>query len=651
MKAFKKLLSAVTASAVTLSLAAGTTAMFSTVSAADIDSMTAVELVEDMGTGWNLGNSFDCTNTWDNPLTVDKIETAWGNPKTTEGLIDFIAFHGFKTIRIPVTWYQMTSSDGTINTEYLARIKEVVDWCYANDLYVIINMHHDGLSGNWLANGTGAKDQFSFMWTQIASYFKGYDRHLAFEAWNEIDWDYNTIQTMGQAFVDAVRNSSGDYNDDRLLIIPGKNTNFDATVSTSYQLPTDPANMLAVDIHYYDPTQYTVYSDDDNPWGGGVTPQNTWGTDAEIAEVKNDFLQLSSRFVDNGIPVIIGEYGVENLNKPDDQGRVVFTETVASEAYNANGICAILWDGSEGSDMQYTVRANQTWLNSEFGEFYKELSGGTYVSPDGMILTDRVTVTGTFTDAEDATALIVDLKQFQDTAAVLKDVIWTVIPEGLTDAGYYGQVAVQANMTDLATRGEHNWAYQPVSIANESDVYTTSLQEGWNYNDADGKAALYDMTQYTLEYDYLKLAFWYVGSDGTAPTMSFDPEVTIIFEEPIWVTPNYEVPTEPESTEPSSEETTEPSSEDTTAAPTEDTTAPTETDSDPAGASMCGDVNNDGTINIADVILLNRALLGDAEIDAVGKANADTDGNSILEATDSLNILKLIVELIDALPV
>lgn len=628
MKIFKKALSAVTAGAVTLSLAAaGSTAMFSTVNAADLDSMTAMQLVEDMGTGWNLGNTFDCTNTWTNPLTVEAIETAWQNPVTTQSMIDAIAFYGFNTVRIPVTWYQMTSGN-TINEEYLARIKEVVDYCYANDLYVIINMHHDGLSGNWLYNGTGAQSQFSAMWTQIATYFADYDRHLAFEGWNEIDWDYNTIKTMGQAFVDAVRGAGGN-NDDRLLIIPGKNTNFDNTVSTSYQLPTDSANMLAVDIHYYDPTQYTVYSDDDSSWGGGITPQNTWGTDAEVAEVKNDFLELQSRFTSQGIPVIIGEYGVENYNKPDDQGRVLFTETVASEAYNADGICAILWDSSNGGDMKYFDRVSQSWLNAEFGDFYKELSGGTYVNEDGLILTDRVTMTST-SDSE----VLVDISAFKDKA-VIKEVIWSVNVEGLTDAGYYGLVGFQANVTDDATQSEHNYAYQGISIANESDVYTTSVTEGW----LDGNDEAY--VGYSLDYDYIKIAVWYIGSDGTAPTVTMNPEVTIVFEDAIWVTPDYEIPTDDPTEETTEEPTVEPTVEETTEAPTDE----------PVGEAVYGDVDDNGKVEILDVIALSKSLMGSGTLTTQGAANADVDQNGAINTTDALNIMKYLVKLIEILPV
>lgn len=149
MKFMKKLLSTMTAAAIGLSMTTALSLGTSVASAAD---KTAVELVEDMGLGWNLGNALDSTNTWDSSLTPSKIETAWGNVVTTENMIKEVKKAGFNTVRIPVTWWDMTgksgaanmnSFDGTVGDAYLARVKEVVDYCIDNDMYAVINTHHD----------------------------------------------------------------------------------------------------------------------------------------------------------------------------------------------------------------------------------------------------------------------------------------------------------------------------------------------------------------------------------------------------------------------------------------------------------------------------------------------------------------------------
>ncbi|WP_443965202.1 cellulase family glycosylhydrolase, partial [Ruminococcus sp.] len=105
MKFMKKLLSAVTAAAIGATM---TTALSAGVSTASAASKTAVELVEDMGLGWNLGNALDCTNTWTDSPTPEQIETAWGNISTTESMIKEVKKAGFNTVRIPVTWWDMT---------------------------------------------------------------------------------------------------------------------------------------------------------------------------------------------------------------------------------------------------------------------------------------------------------------------------------------------------------------------------------------------------------------------------------------------------------------------------------------------------------------------------------------------------------------
>ena len=83
----------------------------------------------------------------------------------------------------------------------------------------------------------------------------------------------------------------------------------------------------------------------------------------------------------------------------------------------------------------------------------------------------------------------------------------------------------------------------------------------------------------------------------------------------------------------------------------EDTGATTVTEEPEQPQSYrCGDVNDDNEIDIMDVILVNKYLLGTAELSAQGKASADADANGIIDTTDSLLIIKYVVELIETLP-
>ena len=112
-----------------------------------------------------------------------------------------------------------------------------------------------------------------------------------------------------------------------------------------------------------------------------------------------------------------------------------------------------------------------------------------------------------------------------------------------------------------------------------------------------------------------------------------------------------EAPTEPPTEAPTQAPTEQPT-EAPTQAPTEQPTeAPTQAPTEQITVDMYGDVNGDGAVDIMDVILLNKYLLGGSELGEKAKASADVDRNEKLDSTDSLNILKYIVELVSSLPI
>lgn len=199
--------------------------------------MTAKDITQNMTIGWNIGNSLDATG-----AGLSYHETSWGNPKITQELINTVKAKGFNTIRIPTTWYPevTTSTDEngnpvyTIKEEWLARVKEVVDYAYQQDMYVILNIHHE----EWInrSDFPTAYDEMSErlkqMWTQIATYFKDYDQHLIFEGMNEprqigtsYEWQgnaecYEVVNKLDADFVNTVRSIDSPYQDTRLLMIP-----------------------------------------------------------------------------------------------------------------------------------------------------------------------------------------------------------------------------------------------------------------------------------------------------------------------------------------------------------------------------------------------------------------------------------------------
>ena len=172
--------------------------------------VSSFDVIEELGFGWNLGNTFDA---WEKGRNqgLDS-ETCWGNPKTTPELIDFVAKSGFKAIRIPTTWHNHLIDDKyTIDPKWMKRVKKVVDICLEKGLYVILNTHHDNAEPNRmpLPYGRGyyplkkdivESEKFIYnVWVQIATAFNnGYDHHLIFEGLNEprlirsqYEWWYN----------------------------------------------------------------------------------------------------------------------------------------------------------------------------------------------------------------------------------------------------------------------------------------------------------------------------------------------------------------------------------------------------------------------------------------------------------------------------
>ena len=356
---------------------------------------TAIETVNDMGLGWNLGNTFDCFGTWKNIKVPDDQITMWGNVVPTGEMVTTIKKYGFKTVRFPVTWMSFMDESGKVSDEWMSRVKEVVDWIIKAGLYCILNVHHDGVSGNWLSQGAHVKARYVTLWTQIATTFKDYDDHLILESMNEVeyktgnDFDFNSLYTLTQAFVDTVRGLGG-KNADRLLLISGMNTNLESTCSAGYKMPTDKANKLAISIHYYLPPQFTVEADD-KPWTWTddqgvvheITPLQKWGSESDYQEMVTNFETMKKAFVDKGIPVILGEVGVLTEQKKEKASirEFLYAEYTMTAAYD--GFMSVLWDTSKNTagDMNFYNRETDKWYDEQIRDNFVNIAAGKYVNP------------------------------------------------------------------------------------------------------------------------------------------------------------------------------------------------------------------------------------------------------------------------------
>lgn len=326
------------------------------------------QIVEAMGPGWNLGNQLESV--------TDNVpeETNWGNPVITEKLIQSVKAAGFKSIRIPVSYFAKIDDDKdyTIDSKWLDRVQEVVDYCIKNDLYAAINIHGDGyntIDGSWLLcngkNQTEIKKKYKKVWKQIAERFKNYDEHLLFESMNE-EFDgsysepnkeyYQNINDYNQIFVDTVR-KTGDNNTKRWLIIPGWNTNIDYTAGDyGFKLPTDQYRDKSIDkeeqrimisVHYYSPWDFCGGENCViTQWGNEADDPSKTSTTCDETYMKNQLNLMKTTFADKGYPVFIGEYGSIDKTSYDSENeyyRAYFARKLC-QLSRKNGCIPMYWD-------------------------------------------------------------------------------------------------------------------------------------------------------------------------------------------------------------------------------------------------------------------------------------------------------------------
>ncbi|MDE6087166.1 MAG: cellulase family glycosylhydrolase, partial [Oscillospiraceae bacterium] len=302
----------------------------------------AQKIVDNITAIWSLGNTLDCYNvTW----SVAEFETAWGNPKTTKKMIDTVKAAGFNTIRIPVSWTDHIDEQGNIDSIWLNRVQQVVDYAMDNKLYTILNMHHDDYT--WLnptyADEDAVKEKYIKIWQQIADRFENYDTKLIFEGLNEPrvvdspnEWtggtpeEHEVINDLLEEFVKTIRKSGGN-NPMRTLIVTTHAASIEKTAVEALEIPKD--NNLIVSIHSYAPWKFTTYDYQD------VTEFD----DAAKEELNAQFDYLKETFVDHGIPVIIAEFGAENKNNSEERAEYYYY--YITEAAKRGIPCGV-WDNN-----------------------------------------------------------------------------------------------------------------------------------------------------------------------------------------------------------------------------------------------------------------------------------------------------------------
>ncbi len=345
--------------------------------AGNLSGKSASDLAKMIRVGWNLGNSLDATGRGANA------EESWGNPRTTKEMINTVKEAGFNAVRIPVSWSTHVSNNGqyqfAIDGQWMARVKEVVNYAYDNGMFVIINIHHD--NDQWHMFPTNqyldqSKKYVTDIWTQVGREFADYDQHLIFETINEprvvgdqYEWYFdpaNPTQTVreaigcinqiNQAAVDAIRNAGGN-NMDRLVGCPGYVGSIDGLTTSGFSVPNDKvSNRLWLSVHAYTPYDFCMNPD---------KPNHSWNQQFYY-DIEWLYNSLRDKVMSKGCPVYIGETSSSNYNNLEDRKQWERCFFGFSKNY---GIPCFLWDNNSVNNTNGAERHG--YLNRNSLQWYE----------------------------------------------------------------------------------------------------------------------------------------------------------------------------------------------------------------------------------------------------------------------------------------
>lgn len=326
--------------------------------------ISSQQIVNEMQMGWNLGNTLDAKC---DGVTGLATETCWGNPKTTKRMFDDLKAKGFRSFRIPVTWegHFGGAPNYTIDAAWMDRVEEVVNYAIDDKCYVILNSHHD----EWVTLKPGTKaqvqDQITKIWTQIANRFKNYGDHLIFETLNEprlygegTEWSGGTAEARGilneynAAIVSAMRATGGNNAQRHIMVQTHAATALQVAQDDLVLPPGD--TRIIVSQHTYYPYFFTM--------DVSSTSTAQWGSATDKSEMDAELDRIQAKFVDKGIPVVIGEWG--SIDKGNLDARVAHAAHYA-QAVKDRGMCPVWWDNgvtvSENSSFGILNRNGGGW--------------------------------------------------------------------------------------------------------------------------------------------------------------------------------------------------------------------------------------------------------------------------------------------------
>lgn len=367
-----RIIAAISAVAISLMLCSCSDGSDNSVNHGEMRGLTAKELVAEMKTGWNLGNSLD---------SIGADETAWGNPATTKEMIDAVSAQGFDILRVPVTWGQHMGEapDYIVEPEFMARVKEVVDYGIDNGMYVLLDTHHE--PDSWLKPQSESMDsvepQFTALWQQISKEFSDYGDHLVFEGINEArikgsptEWSGGTedgrkcVNRLNEIFVNTVR-AAGGNNSERLLLV---STYAHAVTDNAFDgFISDYDQYTGVALHAYTPYSFTYHS--------GESYETFEWDGHEKSSIEGVFKLIDNQLISKGIPVMITEYGAVRKSLGDytyNTNEVIAWLNDYLGTAKEYGIPCVWWDNNQyksGNELFGIFdRNNCEWYSKEIAD-------------------------------------------------------------------------------------------------------------------------------------------------------------------------------------------------------------------------------------------------------------------------------------------
>lgn len=357
----RKIVSAVIASCMLLSLSGcgdkNTSA--STVND-EIRDIPSTELVKEIRVGWSLGNTLDSTG----GTGVDS-ETSWGNILTTKEMITTVKDAGFNIIRIPTTWGIHMDENNVVDEAWMNRVQEVVDYAYSQDMFVILNIHHEEWHDPYYETEAESTEKLKALWTQIGTRFEGYNERLIFEGLNEprkrntgVEWNggddegREVVNHFNAAFVETIRGLGGN-NAKRHLMIPSYAASSTDSALRAVKVP-EGDDKIIISVHAYTPYAFAL--------SGDFAARKFSPDDPSANDIIYLMDTLKTTFIDKGTPVIIGEFGARS--KANEDIRAEWATFYVSKAKEI-GVPCLWWDNGafsgNGENFGILNRSSCAW--------------------------------------------------------------------------------------------------------------------------------------------------------------------------------------------------------------------------------------------------------------------------------------------------